>query len=104
EAVAADRAERAEGEDLDRRLLPRHALLAPAAIDHCHAAAAQFGVQGPAAELVAGEVAAERIECRARAAVRGHELAEPLPHRFDQRLSGEPGLAPGFGEVQPLVE
>src|SRR3546814_1050744 len=61
-AFAARGAERAEGQDLHRCLLARHALLAPGAVDHGHAAAAELGVERPVAEAAAGEVAGARIE------------------------------------------
>src|SRR3546814_18206509 len=55
EALAAGGAERAEGQDLHRGLLARHAVHAFGAVDHGHAAAAEPGVERPGAEAAAGQ-------------------------------------------------
>src|SRR3546814_2538738 len=78
EAIAPGCAERAEGQDLHGGLLARHALLAPGAVDHGHAAAAELVVERPVAEEATGQVVADGIQRGARLAVRSEEHTSEL--------------------------
>ena len=103
EALAPGGAQRAQGQDLDRGLLAGHALLAPGAVDHGHAAAAELAVQGPGAEMVAGQVVAG-LQAGAWLAVCADEPVQAPAHRIGRRLRGKPGVTFVLGQVQPLVE